>query len=140
MPLPDLMVQPVRAELVHLGFKELRTPDDVDAVLRAQTGTVLVAVNSMCGCASSRMRPGVRLALQQAKQRPDQLTTVFAGQDLEATTRAREYFVGYPPSSPSVALLKDGKVIYMMERRNIERRHPEDIARELANVLDEFCT
>jgi putative YphP/YqiW family bacilliredoxin len=134
MPLPEMMVQPARAELTRLGLQELRTPQDVDAALTA-SGTVLVAVNSMCGCAAGRMRPAVALALRGGKA-PEKLTTVFAGQDLDATARAREYFTGYPPSSPSIAILKDGKLVYMMERKDIERRHPEEIASDLVTAFE----
>jgi putative YphP/YqiW family bacilliredoxin len=129
MPLPEMMVTPARVELTRLGVQELRTPDEVDAALRA-SGTVMVAVNSMCGCAAGRMRPAVALALSTGNA-PEKLTTVFAGQDLDATARAREYFTGYPPSSPSIALLKDGELVYMMERKDIERRHPQEIAQDL---------
>src|SRR5688572_24608296 len=111
MPLPEMMVQPARAELTRLGLQELRTPQEVDAALTA-SGTVLVAVNTMCGCAAGRMRPAVALALRGGKA-PEKLTTVFAGQDLDATARAREYFTGYQPSSPSIAILKDGEMFYM---------------------------
>ncbi|MEX2281776.1 MAG: BrxA/BrxB family bacilliredoxin [Gemmatimonadota bacterium] len=134
----ELITRPVRDELKKLGFEELRTPADVDEVLGESAGTVLVAVNSMCGCAAARMRPAVAQAVKHEK-RPDRLTTVFAGQDMEATERAREYFTGYPPSSPSVALLRDGKVIYMLERRDIERRRPEDIAQTLKEAFERLC-
>jgi putative YphP/YqiW family bacilliredoxin len=136
--LPDFMIKPVRDELSRMGLEELRSPDDVDEALKESTGTVLVAVNSMCGCAAGRMRPAVAQALQHEKK-PDRLTTVFAGQDLEATERAREYFTGYPPSSPSVALLKDGKVVFMLERKDIERRHPSEIASDLVDAFDRYC-
>ena len=109
MPYSELMVAPMRQDLVRIGFKEMRTPDDVEGLLEA-SGTVLVAVNSVCGCSAGAMRPAVALALE-GSVKPDLLTTVFAGQDMEATERAREYFVGYPPSSPSVALLKDGELV-----------------------------
>lgn len=138
MPMSELITRPVRDELKKLGFEELRTPADVDEVLGESAGTVLVAVNSMCGCAAARMRPAVAQAVKHEK-RPDRLTTVFAGQDMEATERAREYFTGYPPSSPSVALLRDGKVIYMLERRDIERRRPEDIAQTLKEAFERLC-
>ena len=136
MPLPEMMVQPARAELTRLGLQELRTPEEVDAALTS-SGTVLVAVNSMCGCAAGRMRPAVALALRGDKA-PEKLTTVFAGQDLDATARAREYFTGYPPSSPSIAILKDGEIVYMMERRDIERRHPEEIATDLVAAFEKL--
>jgi bacilliredoxin len=134
MPLPEVMVQPARAELTRLGLQELRTPAEVDEALTS-CGTVLVAVNSMCGCAAGRMRPAVALALR-AGNPPEKLTTVFAGQDLAATARAREYFTGYAPSSPSIALLRDGAIVYMMERKDIERRHPEEIALDLVEAFE----
>jgi putative YphP/YqiW family bacilliredoxin len=133
----ELMVAPMRQDLVRLGFKELRTPDDVEGMLESE-GTVLVAVNSICGCSAGGMRPAVALALQNPKK-PEILTTVFAGQELEATEKAREYFVGYPPSSPSVAILKDGDLVYMMERHQIEGHSPEEIAEELRAAFDEHC-
>ena len=138
MPYPEMMVAPMREDLVRIGFSELKTPDDVDAALAPDEGTTLVAVNSVCGCAAGMMRPAVYLSLQGEKK-PEHLTTVFAGQDMEATDRAREYIVGYPPSSPAVALFKDGDLVYMMERHQIERRHPEDIAADLRAAYDEHC-
>ncbi len=120
---PEEFVQPMREELTRIGVQELRTPSDVDAVLKKDSGTVLVVVNSICGCAAGRARPAVAMAIEN-KARPDVLTTVFAGQDIDATTRARSYFTGYPPSSPSVALLRDGKLVFMLERKDIERREP----------------
>ena len=136
MPLPEMMVTPARVELTRLGLQELRTPEEVDAALRA-SGTVMVAVNSMCGCAAGRMRPAVALALRTGNP-PEKLTTVFAGQDLDATARAREYFTGYAPSSPSIALLKDGELVYLMERKDIERRHPQDIADDLIKEFEKL--
>src|SRR5262249_14507903 len=121
MMYPEEMVQPMRAELTRLGFKELRTPAEVDTTLAGSKGTVLVVVNSICGCAAGKARPAVALALEHGA-RPDTLTTVFAGQDTEATGRARAYFTGYPPSSPSIALLREGKLVWMLERRDIEGR------------------
>jgi putative YphP/YqiW family bacilliredoxin len=138
MPYPEFMVAPMREDLVKVGFKELRTPADVDGVLGAEKRTTLVAVNSVCGCSAAMMRPAVWLSLQGEK-RPQVLTTVFAGQDLEATDRAREYIVGYPPSSPSVALFKDGDLVYFLERHRIEGRHPEDIAADLREAYERFC-
>ncbi len=137
MPYSELMVAPLRQDLVRIGFKEMRTPDDVEGLLESE-GTVLVAVNSVCGCSAGGMRPGVALALE-GPVRPDLLATVFAGQDLEATEKAREYFVGYPPSSPSVALLRDGDLVYMMERHRIEGRTPQEIAQELQGAFSEHC-
>ena len=138
MPFPEMMVAPIRRELTQHGFLELRTPEDVDGAFQAE-GTVLVAVNSTCGCSSTRMRPAVVQAVHDAEKRPDRITTVFAGQDMEATARVREYITDYPASSPSVALLRDGKVVYMMLRKDIERRVPEDIAADLKDAIERFC-
>ena len=135
---PDMMVLPMREELTRLGIQELRTADDVDRAIPNQSGTTMVVVNSICGCAAGRMRPAVRAALQHAT-RPEKLFTVFAGQDKEATERARSYFVGYPPSSPSIAILRDGKVVHMMHRSDIEHREAVDIAAELKRVFDKVC-
>ena len=138
MPYPELLVAPMREDLVRIGFKELRTPEDVDEVLDGGEGTVLVAVNSVCGCSAANMRPGVAMALDNPKT-PGVRTTVFAGQDLEATEKARRHFTGYPPSSPSVALLKDGELVYMMERHQIEGRSPMEVARDLKEAFDRHC-
>jgi len=138
MPYSELMVAPMRRDLVRLGFKEMRAPEDVEGLLEA-TGTVLVAVNSVCGCAAGAMRPALALALQ-SPVRPQLLTTVFAGQDLQATERAREYFVGYPPSSPSIAILRDGELVYMMERHQIAGRSPHEIAEDLRTAFQTHCT
>src|SRR5881275_2052699 len=135
---PEEFVQPMRAELTQIGFEELRTPDAVDDRL-TQSGATLVVVNSICGCAARMARPAVRMALQQSAAKPEHLTTVFAGQDREATDRARSYFTGYPPSSPSIGLFRDGKLIYMMQRSDIEYRDAEEIAAELASAFDKFC-
>ncbi|MCB0322218.1 MAG: BrxA/BrxB family bacilliredoxin [Bdellovibrionales bacterium] len=132
------LVQPMREELTRLGIQELTTAASVDEVLGDATGTVLVVVNSVCGCAAGAARPGVALALQHSS-RPQKLTTVFAGQDKEATERARSYFVGYPPSSPSVALLKDGEVVHMVHRHDIEGKSPEQIAAQLTQAFDTYC-
>jgi putative YphP/YqiW family bacilliredoxin len=134
---PELMVLPMREELTRLGVDELRSAAEVEQAL-AKPGTTMVVVNSICGCAAGRMRPAVRLALQHAV-RPDQAVTVFAGQDRDATERAREYFEGYPPSSPSIGLLRDGKLVYMMQRSDIETREAEDIAADLTAAFDKFC-
>ncbi len=136
---PEEFVAPMREELTSIGFRELRTPEEVDAALTQSPGTTLVVVNSICGCAAGKARPGVAAALNNA-HRPDNLTTVFAGQDREATDRARGYFTGYPPSSPSIALLRDGKLLFMMERRDIEGRDPYSIADDLTRAFDQFCT
>lgn len=138
MPYPEMMVAPMREDLVRVGFAELRTPDDVDSVLGADKRTTLLAVNSVCGCAAAMMRPAVYLSLQGEKK-PEVLTTVFAGQDLDATEKAREYITGFPPSSPAVALFKDGELVYFMERHLIEGRHPEDIAADLQKAYEQHC-
>ena len=137
MPYSELMVAPIRQDLVRIGFREMRTAADVEGLLESE-GTVLVAVNSVCGCSAGAMRPAVALALQ-GSVKPQLLATVFAGQDMEATEKAREYFVGYPPSSPSVALLKDGELVYMMERHGIEGRSPQEIAEDLTAAFSEHC-
>jgi putative YphP/YqiW family bacilliredoxin len=137
MPYPEPFIAPMRAELTSVGVQELRTPELVDAALRAE-GTVMIVVNSMCGCAAGKARPGIALALQHAK-RPDFVGTVFAGADIDATARARESFAPYPPSSPAVALLRDGKLVYMLERRQIEMRDARSIAAMLTAAFDEHC-
>lgn len=134
---PEPLVAPMRQELTRLGVEELRSPEQVDAKL-TQPGTTLVVVNSVCGCAARNARPAVADALRHAS-RPDSATTVFAGQDTAATQRAREYFTGYAPSSPSIALLKDGKLVFMLERWQIEGRAAEDIARDLTAAFDRHC-
>lgn len=138
MPYPEMMVAPMREDLVRIGFRELQTPEEVEETLEGARGTTLVVVNSVCGCAAGSARPGVALSLEHEAV-PDTKTTVFAGQDLEATEKAREYFTGYPPSSPSVALLKDGRLVYMMERHEIEGRTPQQIAENLKAAYDEHC-
>jgi putative YphP/YqiW family bacilliredoxin len=135
---PEELVRPMRAELTEIGFQELRTPDAVDQTL-TEKGTTLVVVNSICGCAARMARPAVRIALENAKAKPDQLTTVFAGQEKDATDRARSYFTGYPPSSPSIALLRDGQIVFMLERWQIEGRPAPDIARDLEEAFAEHC-
>jgi bacilliredoxin len=135
---PELMVIPMREELTRLGVQELRAPEEVDQFV-GRDGTVMIVVNSVCGCAAGRLRPAVRLALESASK-PDHVGTVFAGQDREATEKARSYFNGYPPSSPAIALLQDGQVQYMMQRSDIEHREAEDIAGELTGVFNKLCT
>ncbi len=135
---PEPLVAPMRQELTRLGVQELRTAADVDATLKNASGTTLVVVNSVCGCAARNARPAVAMALQHAVK-PDQLTTVFAGQDAEATQRARSYFTGYAPSSPSIALLKDGKPVFMLERYQIEGRSADAIAQDLVGAFDKYC-
>ncbi len=138
MPYPEIMIRPMREELTRLGFEELKTSEQVDETLQNAKGTVMVMVNSICGCAAGKARPGVALALQHSV-RPDKVATVFAGADIEATERARNYFTGYPPSSPSIALLKDGKLVYILERHQIEGRGPSQIAQELTQAFDQYC-
>ena len=135
---PEIMVIPMREELTRMGVQELRTAAEVDRAVVNQPGTTMVIVNSICGCAAGRMRPAVRIALQNSV-RPEKMFTVFAGQDTEATERVRSYFTGYPPSSPSIALFRDGKLIYMMQRSDIEHREAADIAAELKKTFDKFC-
>jgi putative YphP/YqiW family bacilliredoxin len=138
MPYPESFIGPMRQELTSLGVRELRTAADVENFVQTP-GTVMVVVNSMCGCAAGKARPGIALALQHAVK-PDVVGTVFAGGDIEATDRARAYFAPYPPSSPSIALLRDGQLVYMMERRQIENQTAENIAHALTQAFDEFCT
>lgn len=134
---PELMLIPMREELTKAGVQELRTPADVDRAA-AQPGTTMIVVNSVCGCAAGRMRPAVRAALQHSSK-PDHIYTVFAGQDRDATDRARSYFTGYPPSSPSIGILRDGKLVYMMQRGQIETREAPAIAAELTSAFDQLC-
>ncbi len=135
---PEIMIVPMREELTRAGIKEVRTAEAVDEAL-AKPGTTLLVVNSICGCAAGKMRPGVRLALQN-KNLPDQAITVFAGQDREATERARSYFEGHPPTSPAVAILRDGKLVYLMQRSAIETATAPMIAQELARAINELCS
>jgi putative YphP/YqiW family bacilliredoxin len=137
MPYPEPFIAPMRAELTRLGARELRTAADVDDAVRA-SGTVMIVVNSVCGCAAGKARPGLAIALQHAR-RPDLVATVFAGGDIEATERARQYFAPYPPSSPSIALMRDGALVYMLERRDIENRDAAAIAMKLRAAFDEHC-
>lgn len=135
---PEEYVAPMREELTSIGFREMRTPEEVDSVLGDSRRTTLVVVNSICGCAAGKARPAVAQAINHAA-RPEVLTTVFAGQDREATDRARSYLTGYPPSSPSIALLRDGKLVFMLERRDIEGRDSYAIADDLIRAFDQFC-
>jgi len=139
MPYPEIMIRPMREDLTRLGVEELRTPEAVDETVKNSKGTLMVVVNSICGCAAGKARPGVALALQH-DVKPDKVATVFAGADIEATDRARSYFSGYGPSSPSIALLKDGELVYMLERWQIEGRDASQIATELTKAFDEHCT
>ncbi|MDQ0112030.1 BrxA/BrxB family bacilliredoxin [Paenibacillus harenae] len=132
------MVQPMRDDLTRIGIQELRTPEEVEAAIPTAKGTALIVVNSVCGCAAGQCRPGVAEALQN-EVTPDHLYTVFAGQDKEATAKAREYFAPYPPSSPSIALMKDGELVHFIERHQIENRSAADIAADLSDAFDRFC-
>ena len=134
----EMIVGPMREELTRLGIQETRTAAEVDKILGEKKGTVLVVVNSVCGCAAGNARPAVAMALEHSN-RPDKMITVFAGNDREATTRAREYFTGYRPSSPSIALMRDGEVVKMWERYQIEGRHAHDIAADMTAAFDQYC-
>jgi bacilliredoxin len=138
MPYPESFIGPMREELARLGVRELRTAEDVDRAVRNTPGTLMLIVNSMCGCAAGKARPGIALALQHSVK-PTAVATVFAGGDIEATERARSYFTGYPPSSPSIAILREGRLVYMLERRQIENQSAEAIARNLTDAFDRFC-
>ena len=138
MRYPEDFIGPMRQELTRLGVQETRTPEDVDAMLGSKAGTVLMVINSMCGCAAGRARPGIALALKHSVV-PDTVATVFAGADLEATARVREYLQDYPPSSPSVALFRDGTPVFMLPRHQIEDRDAAEIAQALTEAFDQFC-
>ena len=139
MPYPEMMIRPMREDLTRLGIEETRTPEQVDQALTQSKGTVMVVVNSICGCAAGKARPGVALALQH-DVRPDRAITVFAGADIEATEKARGYFTGYRPSSPQIAILRDGEVVYMMERHQVEGQTATQIAQALTEAFDRFCS
>ena len=138
MPYPPALVAPMRAEMTRMGARELTTPSEVDAAIGDQKGTTLVFINSVCGCAAANARPGLALALQHAA-RPQEVVTVFAGQDVEATARARQYFSDYQPSSPSMALFRDGEVVHFVHRHQIEGRNPQAVAAELTAAFDRYC-
>lgn len=138
MQYPEIMIRPMREDLVRLGFEELKTAEAVDDAVKNTSGSLMIVVNSICGCAAGKARPGVALALQN-EVRPDRLGTVFAGADIEATERARSYFAPYPPSSPSIGILKDGQLVYILQRFQIEGRGPEEIAAELKRAFYEHC-
>jgi putative YphP/YqiW family bacilliredoxin len=138
MPYPEYLIAPMRGEMTEMGARELRTAEAVDDVVKNSSGVVMMVVNSVCGCAAGKARPGIARAMQHPN-RPDVLATVFAGGDIEATERARQYFTGYAPSSPSIGLLRDGKLIYMMERSQIETRNADMIAAELTQAFDKYC-
>jgi putative YphP/YqiW family bacilliredoxin len=139
MPYPEYICAPMREELTTAGFTELKTPEQVDSSIPKNAGTTLLVINSVCGCAAGTARPGIRLALNEAAKKPSNLMTVFAGQDLEATAQARRYTAPYPPSSPSIALFKDGKLVHFIERHHIEGRSAQMIAENLKMAFDEYC-
>ena len=139
MPYSEILIKPMREDLTRFGVEELRTVEAVDEAIQNSQGTLMVVVNSVCGCAAGKARPGVALALQN-EVKPDKVATVFAGADIEATERARSYFTGYGPSSPSIGLLKDGKLVYMLERYQIEGRDAKQIAGELTRAFEEHCS
>ncbi|MBI2828080.1 MAG: BrxA/BrxB family bacilliredoxin [Acidobacteria bacterium] len=138
MPYPEQFVAPMRADLTRLGVEELRSAAEVDGAVRHTRGTLMIVVNSICGCAAGQARPGVALALRHGV-RPRRIATVFAGADIEATDRARSYFTGYAPSSPSIGLLREGQLVWMLERGQIENQGPEQIAAMLTAAFDQFC-
>jgi len=138
MPYPEIMIKPMREDLTRWGVEETRTPEEVKNAIENTKGTVMVIVNSVCGCAAGKARPGIAMALQN-EVKPDRVTTVFAGADIEATETARSYFTGFPPSSPSIGILRDGELVYMMQRRDIEIRSAEQIAAELVTAFNEHC-
>ncbi len=136
---PEELVAPMRTDLTTVGFKELKTPEEVDSELKDQKGTTLLVINSVCGCAAGAARPGVKWAVQNSEKKPDHLTTVFAGADVEAVAKARQYTLPYPPSSPSIALFKDGELVHFVERHHIEGRNAQMIGEHLVQVFEEFC-
>lgn len=138
MPYSEILIKPMRDDLTRYGIEETRTPEEVEAALSSSDGTLMVVVNSVCGCAAGKARPGIGLALQNAAK-PDRVITVFAGADIDATNTARSHFAPYPPSSPQIALFKDGALVYMLERHQIEQRHAGEIAQELTQAFDRFC-
>jgi putative YphP/YqiW family bacilliredoxin len=139
MPYPEYLVAPMRQELIDLGVRELRSAEAVDATVAGTRGTLMIVVNSVCGCAAGKARPGAALAMRHPA-RPEAVASVFAGFDVEATERARSYFKGYLPSSPSIALLQDGKLVYLLERSQIENRDAAGVAAQLTDAFDRFCT
>jgi putative YphP/YqiW family bacilliredoxin len=139
MQYPEIMIRPMREDLTRIGVEELKTAEAVDDAVKNTNGTLMIVVNSICGCAAGKARPGVALALKN-DIRPDRIGTVFAGADIEATERARDYFTGYRPSSPSIGILREGQLVYMMERHQIEGRGPEEIANELKRAFAEVCS
>ncbi len=140
MPYPEMMIQGMRAELAQLGIEETKTPEAVEEAVKNTAGTLMVVVNSVCGCAAGGVRPGIAMALQGSEVKPDRAITVFAGADIDATDTAREFFTGYQPSSPSIGFIKDGKLVQMFERRDLEGRPPFVIADALAQAFVEHCS
>jgi putative YphP/YqiW family bacilliredoxin len=136
---PEQLVAPMRTDLTMAGFKELKTSADVDSSLKDQKGTTLVVINSVCGCAAGAARPGIKWALENSAKKPNNLTTVFAGVDKEAVAKAREYTLPYPPSSPAIALFKDGELVHFVERHHIEGRNAQMIGQHLVEVFEEYC-
>ncbi len=140
MPYPEMMIQGMRAELAQLGIEETKTTEAVDEAVKNTDGTLMVVVNSVCGCAAGGVRPGIAMALENAQNKPARLITVFAGADIDATETAREYFTGHMPSSPSIGLLKDGKLVQLFERRDLEGRPPAVIAQALTDAFNTHCS
>jgi putative YphP/YqiW family bacilliredoxin len=138
MPYSEILIKPMREDLTRIGVEETRTPEQVEDAINNTKGTLLVVVNSVCGCAAGKARPGIAMALQN-EAKPDRTVTVFAGADIEATATAREHFAPYPPSSPQIGLFKDGQLVFMLERHQIENRFAEQIAQELTQAFDRFC-
>jgi putative YphP/YqiW family bacilliredoxin len=136
---PEQLVAPMRTDLTSVGFAELKSSDEVDSYLKDQKGTTLLVINSVCGCAAGAARPGVKWALQSSTKKPEHLATVFAGVDKEAVAKAREYTLPYPPSSPAIALFKDGELVHFVERHHIEGRNAQMIGEHLVEVFDEYC-
>jgi putative YphP/YqiW family bacilliredoxin len=136
---PEQLVAPMRTDLTSAGFKELRTAEEVESELTDHKGTTLLVINSVCGCAAGAARPGIKWALQNSGKRPDSLATVFAGVDKEAVSKAREFTLPYPPSSPSIALFKDGELVHFVERHHIEGRNAQMIGQHLVEVFEEYC-
>lgn len=136
---PEQLVAPMRTDLTSAGFKELKTPEEVESQLNDQKGTTLLVINSVCGCAAGAARPGIKWALQNSAKKPDALATVFAGVDKEAVAKAREFTLPYPPSSPSIALFKDGELVHFVERHHIEGRNAQMIGQHLVEVFEEYC-
>ena len=138
MPYSEILIKPMREDLTRIGVEETRSPEQVEEAINNTKGTLLVVVNSVCGCAAGKARPGIAMALQN-EAKPDRTITVFAGADIEATAKAREHFAPYPPSSPQIGLFKDGRLVFMLERHQIENRFAEQIAQELTQAFDRFC-